>query len=325
MIREFALEPELVASWTDRRTCRYYLEQFGLGTGRIVSRFPKKWQRRVLQAFDDSFNLQELSAEERGRLQVRQKRIEVLLVRLTEVMVQRRGHTWNPDEPWLTNALAEHARVAFDAILARAPGAGVGEVLSEADCDNDHARWLAPRSRVVRREAPDLKDCVVSMLRSCSEVIFVDPHFGPEKKRYLTTMRGFLRAVFNDRPGDPPRRVEIHSASLATPEFFRSECVERLGRLIPVGATIQVWHLKARPACEELHNRYILTDLGGVSFGAGLDLGPRGQRGTDDVQILDRETYTHRWQQHLAPEKVFEARAAVFDVTGKDPAENKDG
>ena len=41
MIHEYALEPELVATWTDRNTCRYFKESFGLGQGRLVSQVSK--------------------------------------------------------------------------------------------------------------------------------------------------------------------------------------------------------------------------------------------------------------------------------------------
>jgi hypothetical protein len=43
MIREYGLEPDLVALWHERVHFRFFIEQFGFGTGRIVSRYPQKW------------------------------------------------------------------------------------------------------------------------------------------------------------------------------------------------------------------------------------------------------------------------------------------
>ena len=51
MIHEYALEPELVASWHDRMQFRFFIGQFGFGTGRVVSRYPKQWRELVLEEF----------------------------------------------------------------------------------------------------------------------------------------------------------------------------------------------------------------------------------------------------------------------------------
>jgi hypothetical protein len=48
----------------------------------------------------------------------------------------------------------------------------------------------------------------------------------------------------------------------------------------------------------------ILTDIGGVSFGVGLDDGADGE--TDEVTLLDDKTYRFRWTQYMSPEPAFE-------------------
>ena len=40
---------------------------------------------------------------------------------------------------------------------------------------------------------------------------------------------------------------------------------------------MKVRRLKQKQDGEKLHNRYILTDLGGVTFGTGLDEGKKGE------------------------------------------------
>ena len=52
---------------------------------------------------------------------------------------------------------------------------------------------------------------------------------------------------------------------------------------------------------EALHNRYILTDVGGLQFAYGLD----EKRGTyDDLSVLGADSYLMRWSQYAngAPE-----------------------
>src|SRR5262249_55329996 len=105
MIHEYALEPELVATWGNRQDYRYFIEKFGLGQPRIASRYPKKWKRLVFEAFH-------------GTDDVEKKRVEELVQRLAERMVHRREALWNPGRTWSENARAEHGRVPFHAIIA---------------------------------------------------------------------------------------------------------------------------------------------------------------------------------------------------------------
>ena len=51
MIHEYAVEPEFAASWGTLAEARYFREQFGLGTPRLISRFPKRWRQMVYDAY----------------------------------------------------------------------------------------------------------------------------------------------------------------------------------------------------------------------------------------------------------------------------------
>ena len=56
MIFEFALDPELVASWHKRNNYLFFEEKFGPVTGRIVSKCPKKWRKMVWEAFLENYS-----------------------------------------------------------------------------------------------------------------------------------------------------------------------------------------------------------------------------------------------------------------------------
>nr|MEC4583581.1 hypothetical protein [Candidatus Parabeggiatoa sp.] len=48
-----------------------------------------------------------------------------------------------------------------------------------------------------------------------------------------------------------------------------------------------------------MHNRYILTDIGGVLFGTGLDDDNDGEStSTDDVTLLDESAYKQHWKKY---------------------------
>ena len=148
MIHEFALEPELVASWRDRLLGRFFIEQFGFGGGRVGSRYPKQWRRLVWDAFQAAVG---------AAGDIEQKRVEELLARLTTRDVRRPECVWHDAHDWLMNAENEHARKPFFGILAR-ENPRTKEVVICADdvLSGMPVPWRAPSSVVVSRTAESM-------------------------------------------------------------------------------------------------------------------------------------------------------------------------
>lgn len=125
MIHEYALEPELVATWTDRTLCRHFKDNFGFDQGRVGSRYPKHWKKLVWEAFNNTDN---------STNDIAQKRLVELLERLSERMVRRTNTQWDADtKSWFENAEREHERRPFHAILARTNSENHAHVLTEND------------------------------------------------------------------------------------------------------------------------------------------------------------------------------------------------
>jgi hypothetical protein len=110
----------------------------------------------------------------------------------------------------------------------------------------------------------------------------------------------------------PAIRIELHAGHLvdSAPDwnFFRGECENYLPHIVPTGLTLTVRRWKNRVAGERLHNRYVLTDIGGVQFGVGLDEGDPGT--TDDVTRLAPDSYRRRLEEFTGP-------AYAFDLEGE--------
>ena len=201
MIQEYALEPELVASWHDRLLGRIFIDQFGFGTGRVVSRYPKKWRKLVWQAYQATFGA---TAGDMGR-----KRIEELLAQLTTPEIRRPGCIWIDAHGWLENAEEENARRPFHAVLARDNPRGRAEVMLADDVlAGTSEAWNAPVSIVVDRTAVSMADGVAAMLRCASRVFFVDPHFRASQPKFRNPLAAFLRIVRTDAP---QVTIELHT------------------------------------------------------------------------------------------------------------------
>ena len=100
MLHEYAVEPELVATWCTRASGRYFLDKFGLGFPRILSMYPRRrkhWKRLVEEAWS------------KGDDATDRKRMVELVQRLSYVNVVRRNAVWNPDRAWLDNAVEEQS------------------------------------------------------------------------------------------------------------------------------------------------------------------------------------------------------------------------
>ncbi len=126
MIHEYAIDPELVVTWgKDRKDCRYFFNEFGLGTSRFMAEFPnfKKWRKQFRQAWATAGDNE-------------QKRIEELFKRITEKRVCRLDQDYDTNRTWLENAEAENRRQGFQAILSVDNPRGHVQVLSATALDN---------------------------------------------------------------------------------------------------------------------------------------------------------------------------------------------
>ena len=294
MLREYAIDPAVAATWGDRRTGRYFIGSFGIGTSRILSNYPRKrWKKIVWHAWET----------DSGRRDGDRKRLEVLIAQLSRDSARRPNAVWNPDSSWLQNAMAEHERAPFHAVLARRNPERHASVLVADDVDHDTELWADPPGTAART-AGDMARAVGSMLRMAKRIVFVDPHFAPHRPRFRSVLEACLKECSHQRIAERPE-ITILSETRdgnETPESFRKQCLSRLPGLLPVDWAATVARLQELPGGEKLHNRYVLTEHGGVSFGVGLDTG----NGTDDLHLLRRDQYEKRWFQYTRGSPAFD-------------------
>ena len=300
MIYEYALEPEMLSAWGRLHNQRFFLREFGLGQGRLVSRYPKKWARKVWESFG-------------GDNDMDKKRLEELLVRLQETMIKRKDCVWDDaQETWIENALLEHARHPFKVILARNNQENRPEILGEdALAALPCPSWDNPHGMTVIRKASDMADKVGMMLSRCRWAKFIDPYFSKCKRGHKLSLPAFLSILTAERPVGPPETIEIHTSGGGATLDYLKDFYEKI---IPAGIQITIYQWQERPGGQRLHNRYILTDLGGVSFCHGLDTGKDGE--TDDISRLDRKQYIFRCKQYDYATQAFDQAADPLEITG---------
>ena len=293
MIYDYAIDPSLVASWSTLSQFRYFIEKFGLGTNRIVSVVPKKnWKRMAFESFKGS--------------DIEHKRLEELINTLTETSTKRGGNSYDGTKAWFENIEAENRRRAFGSILTAHT--------IDFERDNKDSAWNADTTVCVSRMADGITKCVAPMLKLADNIMLVDPYFSPMRPQYRSTLLSFLHAALNNRSQEHPLRFEVHTSgsrdNACASCYFEADCLRVLPALIPVGQSVRVVRWLERKLGEKFHNRYVLTNFGGVSFGTGLDEGSIGQ--TDDVMLLGRNAFLQRFNQFSTDNCAFDLELDVL-------------
>jgi hypothetical protein len=291
MYYEYAVDPASFDSW---QTTRYLLDAFGFEKGRLICEFPKGWKAEVYKQLPST-----LREMERKRIEERLR----LLPR--EILMRRPGVAFNATNPWLKNALAEHTRCAFKAVLSPGKGTETDDVLDPREVDATNANWSVPPAETLPREVSTMVGRLRPLLQQASSVHVVDPYFAPERSRTVS----FLAAVVANTSASTP--ITVHSKvswETATGRTNYERSVASLASQFATGRVVDLHVWRERPGGERFHNRFLLTNVGGVQFGDGLEQG--GGEQVDRVSRLgDRECgdYLQR----------YNANSTAFESVGK--------
>lgn len=309
MICEYALDPELVARWHDPKEWAFFREAFGSESGRFGSCFPKKakWRSEVMKAFHQAVPS---AIKDAGSLRRLEDRVDTLSARLIE------RECSHPECPtWLTKAVAEHRARPFHGILSSIPNDSEPAVMTPDMLFDEHPppAWRIPPNPALPRTAEAFARALAPLLTRSREVVFVDPWFDPNKRRFRATLKAMLDVLWGP---DCCVRTSLAQLVLAesgrSPAWRISECERLLPPIVPAGHTLAVTILKERENGEKIHNRYVLTCLAGAAFGIGLDEADddAGEFQSDDLCRLSSEQLVKRWGQYVS------ARGSWFDIAG---------
>lgn len=295
MFYEFALEPAVITGW---ERARYFLEGFGASRGRFLAKLPKTWARAVLEGATCG--------------DVEKKRIETKL----EQLVRNRAFSTRvvSDYPaamaWAERARAEHAKKPFRAIVGA--GEGAAPFISAERVSDDEPLWRVEQGQFVSREPGAFATALGLLIGLSKQLVVIDPHF-----RANRNVRTEVLAVCAAALG-PGARVDVHAALdyERAPSYAaaRSEAETQLPPLIPAGLRVSVSFWNARSPGQRLHNRYVITDVGGVQFGDSIERGGTDQ--VDRLSILEEESRARIWNDFMGGTPAFDRAGAGFEVVG---------
>lgn len=321
MIYEYALDPELVVQWCDRKKYIFFDEKFGVRSRRVPSAYPKKeWRKLIWEAFIKSPYSEDQNA---------QTKITELVQNLWQNSIKRPS-TFSEIKDWLERAEKEHEERPFHAILATTNPRNQECVIEVKKLmETGHSSWAIPDINSTLRNPEEIASAVAPIFKICRHALLIDPYFDPTKDRFCQTLEAFLNRCNHNVCGIDCFILEMHTSidrffenwekhknrdpirEQNVYENFIADCKKRLPNYIPENTQIKIIVWKEKENGEKLHNRYLLTDRFGVMFGTGSDSADNpGSKESDDIVLLDEGQYQNRYKQ-------YSNSAPAFDMVGK--------
>lgn len=297
MIYEYALEPALLSSWASNdRDYAEFLREYGLGTPRIVSSFPKK-KASKLRSYLLQHSLQDAQS-------LAGQRYTEMVLKVVESIVVRDTQVQNADE-WVEAAIVENRRAPFDVILS-SNEIREGSNITPASMYSQASIWNHPDQVSVLRTNEGLLGAFLNLARLSDEkVVIVDP-FGWTVEA-INFIQYMLRSITNSRVSEGlPAIVLFYKEKRGSGNSGNgSPSASHVRQQIFQGLTgdilnlqIEVVELRETLNQDVFHNRCILTEHGGVITGHGIGVSGDDSH-TDEAILMKPEIYKKKWGQFI--------------------------
>ncbi|WP_029788977.1 hypothetical protein AAIA71_17420 [Vibrio harveyi] len=295
MIHEYVIAPSVLASWADnKRDYREFFREYGLGSPRLLSSFPKAKATKLKGYFFEN------GPQDPDSLQG--QRYTEMVDFIVEVLIDRPIPN-NPSTNWEDMVRFEHEQKPFNVIITN-PKLPVDRCISPSCMYDSESLWLHKRQVSIQRQVtPVLENIRNFLLFSTQQVVIVDA-FG-WKPFSIDLIKEVLRLIHRDRVNSKLPIVKLfykESSGLragSRPSPSASNIKESIIEELELnGIELKVYELREIDGNDVFHNRCILTEHGGASCGHGVDLSGE-EAHTDDWFLLEKEIYDKKWQQFI--------------------------
>lgn len=154
ILQEYAVEPKALSTWSD---FRYFVNSFGNGQGRLISKYPDAWPRLVWESCAETSP-------------INRRRVEEGLVALRNRLLKTK-RDYDETMGWLENAAQAHKSEPFHAIIASS-SSECSETIVAGELSDDSPLWKVARDGQVPRQAQAMAVLTESLLFHSSEVFY---------------------------------------------------------------------------------------------------------------------------------------------------------
>lgn len=298
MIKKFAVDPKAMgSSWEN---FLYLIEKFGFDKGRIIAKLPNGWEKAVQDA-----------ATAANVPDVKFSSIEDRLRRAAKTAICRQGQVLDSSlGDWRANAIYGVARGEYHAVIASENDDRHQSVLKVGDFSEDTDLFKVQRSWEVPRTVAGISESVRPFLQNAKIAMVVDPYFDARNlgQDFTGPLAEMLRIVSG--AGIMGCRVQVHFKSLnKSPnlDFYERNAKLLFRPILPLMQPFELFEWTERVRGDHFHDRYLLTDCGGLAIGAGFSaVAPEQKLG---ITLLD-------WQDCRVKASRFLPGATAFDPVG---------
>lgn len=283
MIYEYAFDPQVFSEWSN---CRYLAEMLGFSKGRVISKFPKKWSKHVIDSIPPDCS------------DITRTRIVAKLKQLAPCMINSNREYVLEKQDWMSNALFSHNLIPFRAVVSASDPNHVNSVINVTDIEEGHELWDIEHSCAIIRDSIEIVNSLRLLLLLCRDLIIVEPHFKPAVARFKNTLVQILQTLQSQQ-----RRCDVVPSITIIKKYdpldndFSLKCSTHFKEHLTSISGIRFICLSEFPGGQRLHNRFVLTNLAGISLGIGFDEQP-DSISTDDAFILDSKHHLERWKMY---------------------------
>ncbi|MDB4806906.1 hypothetical protein OAG89_02870 [Pseudomonadales bacterium] len=280
MFYEYALDPDIL---TDVSRCRTFFESFDGNPSRLISDVPRNW-------LQDAFNaINQLPHEQ--CLPRRKKFLKNELKKLVRHnLIKTRGTNSNIEQlPWCDFTAQEHKSFPFSGVFGVMEKTSPIDIYSFDDLLFEKPdSWNSLDQLHVERRAQSIVGAMTPLLLVSKTVRLIDPYFSfirPNWENYEPVLKELAGRLDQYNFGRGIKTLSIHTSDRwgSMPQ----QLVDETRAWLPEGVTIKVYHwLK-----DEMHDRFVLTDVGGLQFGHGLSEFSPGKPEQVLVTALDNSSF----------------------------------
>lgn len=291
MIKKFAIEPAALARWED---FRYVFEKLGFSQGRVLSRFPKKWPKMLMESLGDIGD-------------VERKRFEVKLAKFKSDRMLSSGTPYDGSIEWIAN-VTEHAGNFDGIILKDDVGENQGESYGTAVAALDEEFFHTEREIRTPSTVSGLTEPAKLLMQVTCAAALVDPYF---KVASVSCLKVLSRLVEIGVSGGKCRAFAVYTQGDWRPKDGGRKARADLGELlrgkVQESFSINIFFKTSPADLNSFHARYLLTEKGGLRYDKGFRSTPEGDM--VDISLLDNAIHTQLCELYPLPPLESQAEA----------------
>jgi len=274
MIKVYAFEPSAILD----PILMQALESFGFDHGRIIGRVPKDWRKQVGDVFREAIS----DGSD-------PKALEIALERLAKKnAIQKVELSSLENETWLDKACAVSVDHVHGIICSDSNSNSDPRIISRLDINDDNLVWKQESGLREIRQPKEMAEKTRVLLRFATEVKFIDPHYAGEKE-HTNFFVECIKTLDSLRKEKRPKleihfsyRVsaadELHVRKQVSRPVFETILKKTKCELSETTIPIKLFQWSSTEDGDRFHERYVVSDLGGIEFGGGLSTGRASEK-----------------------------------------------